>query len=207
MGSPGSAFLAIWLALALLGGCTAHRLPPPPPGVSLRPGNFLQEYYFASGFAPDQVSYALEPVAVEQARGVTTETFSALFQAELTRAWEANGLKITDQQPDCRLALTIQQISVTNGRFRFLWGKTSALVLASGVISQNGRILFAFRDRLSLDSPVSPGAPAPQETELLLKRLSQELAHRLLNELLLHDLLADDQASPPNIRTGSRGRF
>jgi hypothetical protein len=191
MRSLGSAVVAVWLALALLGGCAAHRLPPPPPAVSLRPGDYLQEYYFAPGFAPDQVSYVLQPVTVEQTRNVAPETFLALFQAELTRAWEANGLKLTDQQPDCRLSLSVHQVAVSSGRFRFVRGKISAHLTTSGVISQNGRILFAFRDRLSLDSPVSPGPPAPQETELLLQRLSRELAHRLLNELLLHDLTAD----------------
>ena len=205
----GSAVIRLWsaLALVLLGGCAAYRLPPPPAGVSLRPGKFVQEYYIAPDFAPAQVSYTLGPFTVEHSQGVTTEDFAPLFQAELAQAWEANGLKIADKKPDCRLTVTVHRITVSSGRLRFLRGKTSASLAASGNISRNSRILFAFRDRLSLASPVNPGPPAPKETELLLKQLSRELAHHLLNELLLHGLIADAMYKSANTRTSSRGRF
>lgn len=205
----GSAVISFRLALVLvlLGGCAAYRLPPPPAGVSLRPGKFVQEYFIAPDFAPAQVSYTLGPFTVEHSQGVTPENFAPLFQAELAKAWEANGLKLADKQPDCRLTVTIHRVTVSSGSLRFLRGKTSARLAASGTISRNGRILFAFRDRLSLASPVSPGPPAPKETELLLKQLSRELAHHLLNELLLHGLTADAMNKSANTRTSSRGRF
>jgi hypothetical protein len=203
----GSVIICFWLALTLVGGCAASRLAPPPAGVSLRSGNFVQDYFFAPGFAPAQVSYALGPFKVERSQGVAPETFLPLLQAELTRAWEANGLKISGTEPDCQLTATIHRVTVSGGRLRFLRGKISAHLVASGVISRNGRILFAFRDRLSLDSPVSAGPPAPKETELLLKQISRELAHRLLNEMLLHGLTADAIKRSANTRTRSRGRF
>ena len=204
----GSAVIRFWLALVLVmpGGCAAYRLPPPA-GVSLRPGKFVQEYFIAPDFVPGQVSYTLGPFTVEHSQGVATENFVPLFQAEFVKAWEANGLKLADKQPDCRLTVTIHQLTVSSPSLRFLRGNTSARLAASGAISRNGRILFAFRDRLSLASPVTPGPPALKETELLLKQLSRELAHHLLNELLLHGLVADAMNKSANTRTSSRGRF
>ena len=152
-------------------------------------------------------SYALGPFTVEHAQGVAPETFVALFRGELARAWQDNGLKLSDKKPDCRLALTNHQVTVASGSLRFLRGKISAQLAASGTISQNGQVLFAFRDRLSLNSPVSPGPPAPKESELLLKEVSRALVHRLLNELLLHGLTADARDRSANTRTNSRGRF
>lgn len=203
----GSAIIWCWLAFTLAGGCASFRLPASPAGVALRPGNFVQEYYVAADFSPDQVSYALGPFTVEQAQGVPSETFIPLFQTEFVKAWEANGLKIAAEKPDCRLTVTLHRLEAGSGRLRFLRGKISARLSASGVISQNGRVLFAFRDRLSLDSPVNPGPPAPRETELLLQRLSRELAHHLLNELLLHGLTADAMKRSANTRSISLGRF
>jgi hypothetical protein len=203
----GSAVIWFCLVLALTGGCASYRLPPPPAGVSLQRGNFVQEFFLAPGFAPAQVSYALGPFTVEQAQGVTTETFVSLFRAELTRAWEANGLKLSDKKPDCRLAVTIHQVKVDSGSLRFLRGRISARRVVSGTMSRDDHLLFAFRDRLSLNSPVNPGPPAPKESELLLQKISRELAHHLLNELLLHGLTADAIVRSANTRTSSRGRF
>jgi hypothetical protein len=202
-----AAVLGMWLVWLIGGGCASHRLPPPPAGLSFKPGNFVKEYFFAPGFAPAQVSYALEPFTVEQAQGVAPETFVALLRTELTRAWEDNGLKLSAKKPGCRLALTIHQVRVDTGSLRFLRGKISAHLAASGTITQDDRLLFAFRDRLSLNSPVSLGPPAPKESELLLKEISRELVHRLLNELLLHGLTADARDRSANTLTSSRGRF
>ncbi len=201
-----AAVLGMWLVWLIAGGCASYRLPPPLAGLAFKPGNFVKEYYFAPGFAPAQVSYALEPITVEQAQGVTPETFVSLFRAELARAWQNNGLKLSEKKPDCRLAVTIHQVE-KSGSLRFLKGKISAQLAASGTISRNGQILFAFRDRLSLDSPVNPGPPAPKEAELLLSEISRELAHHLLNELLLHGLTADASDRSANTLTNSRGRF
>lgn len=199
--------LSLWLAWAVAGGCAARRVPPPPVGVTWQPGSFVKDYFFAPGFAPARVSYALEPAKVEHSQGVASETFAPLFQGELKQAWEANGLRLSDEKPDCRLVITIHHLAVGNGRFRFLTGRTSASLTASGVITRNHEILFAFRDTLSLDSPVRPGPPAPKETELLLRRISRELAHHILNELLLHGLTADGMNRSAKTRTSNRGRF
>lgn len=206
MRSKVAAVLGMWLVWLIGGGCASHRLPPPPAGLSFKPGNFVKEYFFAPGFAPAQVSYALEPFTVEQAQGVAPETFVALLRTELTRAWQDNGLKLSEKKPDCRLAVTIHQVSKSDS-LRFLKSKISAQLAASGTISRNGQVLFAFRDRLSLDSPVNPGPPAPKEAELLLRKISRELAHHLLDELLLHGLTADVRDRSANTLTSSRGRF
>lgn len=200
-----AALLGIWLVCLTLGGCASRGLPPPA-GVPLQPGNFVKEYFFAPGFAPAQVSYSLGPVTVEQTQGVAPETFAALLQGELTRAWQDNGLKLSEEKPDCRLTLTLHQVSKSD-RLRFLRGRISARLAASGTISRNGEILFAFEDRLSLDSPVSPGPSAPREADLLLQRLARELAVHLINELLLHGLEGEAGDRSANTRTMSRGRF
>uniref|UniRef100_A0A7C3WL43 ABC-type transport auxiliary lipoprotein component domain-containing protein n=1 Tax=Desulfobacca acetoxidans TaxID=60893 RepID=A0A7C3WL43_9BACT len=199
--------ICFWLTWALAGGCAARRLPPPPATVTMQPGNFVEDCFFAPGFIPTQGSYALGPIKVENSRGVAPETFVPLFLAEFKRAWEDNGLRLSDDKPDCRLTLTLHHLAVDSGRFRFLTGKISASLTASGVITVKDQVLFAFWDRLSLNSPVSPGPPAPKETELLLRRISRELAHHLLNELLLHGLTADDTNRSAKTRNSSRGRF
>ena len=206
MRSKVLAIFGIWLVFLIGGGCATHRLPPPPAGLPFEPGSYVKEFFFAPGFAPTQVSYALGPFAVEQAQGVAPETFAALFRAELTRAWQDNGLKLSERKPDCRLAITIHQVSKCDS-LRFLRGQFSTHLVASGTISRNGQILFAFRDRLSLDSPVNPGPPAPKEAELLLQRISKELAIHILNELLLHGLADDARNKSANTRTSSLGRF
>ncbi len=195
------------LAVMLLAGCAASRLPLPPVGVSLQPGKFVQEYYLAPGFAPEQPTYALGPFTVENSRGVGPGNFIPLLQEELTRAWKANGLKLAGKQPACRLAVTIHRISISGRGWRFIKGRISASLTASGVITCRGRIVFAFVDRLSLSSPVNPGPPAPGETELLLRSLSRELAHHLLNELLLHRLTAEARYKSANTLSSSRGRL
>lgn len=193
--------------MALLGGC-ASRLPPPPPGVRFVPGKYVQDYFFAPGFAPDKVSYALGPFKVEHSRGVTPEKFLPIFQAELARAWKANGLNVAGKKADCQVTATIHQVRVQGGGLRFLRGKISALLVISGTVTKDGQILFAFRDRLSLESPVNPGPPAPTEQELLLKKLSRDLAQRLLTELLLHGLaVSHSKERSANTRTRSLGRF
>jgi hypothetical protein len=202
----GYTIMVLWLAFALAGGCASWQAPPAPAGVALRPGSFVKEYFFAPDFKPAEVNYSLGPFTVEQMQGVSAETFLPVFQTELAQAWEANGLKLADKKPECRLTASIHRLSVSGGRLRFLTGRISARIVISGVISCDGRTLFAFWDRLSLDSPVNPGPPAPKETELLLRQLSRQVAHRLLNELLLHGLTADAMKRSANTLSTSRGR-
>jgi hypothetical protein len=203
----GYAIIWFWLAFSLAGGCASYQLPPAPAGVALRPGSFVKEYFFAPDFDPEKVNYVLGPFTVEQVQGVTAEAFLPVFRTELAQAWEANGLKLSEKKPGCRLTASIHHLKVSSGRWRFLTGRISARVVISGVISCDGPVLFAFTDHLSLDSPVNPGPPAPKETELLLRQLSRELAHHLLNELLLHGLTADAMKRSANTLSSSRGRF
>lgn len=180
------------LLMTVLGGCCGSgALPPAPAEVAMQPGHYLKEFFVAPGFEPGKAAYQLEPFTLEEARGVAPDTFRPIFQTELARAWEANGLKSGPPPEACRVSGAIHLISLQGTRLRFLLGRICAQIIVSGTITQNGRTLFAFRDRFTLESPVNPGAPAPREAELLLQKISQALAHHLLDELLLHGAPAD----------------
>ena len=86
------------VALCLVGqaGCAPRLAPATPAGVALSPGRYLTAYYRAPDFTPAQATYVLTPFEVETAQGVAADTFQALFMEELTQAWRANGLKLSD---------------------------------------------------------------------------------------------------------------
>lgn len=172
------------LVLTLSGGCLPRPLPALPAGLTLQPGRYLSESYRASGFVADQVTYTLAPFTVAQAQNIAADTFQSLLQAELARAWEANGLKVAPRG-DVVLAGTVQLVRVNKG-LRFLVGRISADLLVSGAITRGEQILFAFQDRIHLASPVNPGPPAPKENELLLQQVIRNFSDHLLTELLLH---------------------
>jgi hypothetical protein len=177
------------LAAATLVGCAAPSAPlAPVGGQALTPGSYLAGYYLDPEFRPDQAVFRLAAFTVEEAVDTTAGQFLPLFQEELRRALAANGLKLADSREACVVSGAVHRVAVQGARFRFLRGRISAGLEVSGTITQGDRVLFAFRDRLSLDSPISPGAPAPKETELLLRQLSRDFARRLLTELLVHGL-------------------
>jgi hypothetical protein len=184
--------VALRLCLALLvvsvGSCVPRPLPGPVAGVTLKPGRYLEGYYRAPGFAPAKVTYTLEPFTVEEARGVGPNTFRDLLQAELSQAWEANGLKLKGPQGSCRISGTVSLVSVEGTFLRFLTGKISARLEVSGAITREGRTLFAFYDRVQMNSPVNPGSPAPKERELLLRQAARLFVDHLLTELLFQKL-------------------
>jgi hypothetical protein len=180
--------IALGLCLALLmgsGGCLPRPLPPVS-GVTLQPGRFLEGFYIAPGFAPDRVTYELEPLTVEQARDVDPAGFQALLQEELARAWEANGLKLKGPQGACRVSGAVHSVSVKGTTLRWLTGRISADLSVSGAITQEGRTVFAFSDRVLVKSPVKPGPAAPKERELLLRQAARAFVDHLLTELLLY---------------------
>jgi hypothetical protein len=112
--------------------------------------------------------------------------FAQLFQEELLGAWEAQGLKLSPQGNACRLDGTIHSLSVRGERFRRVTGRMFAVLTISGTITHDEQVVFAFRDRVAVSSPLAPGPPAPKEKELLLRQLGRETVNHLLNELLLH---------------------
>jgi hypothetical protein len=183
--------LVLILVLLASGGCWSRPWPPLPGGVTWRPGHYLKEYYIAPEFAPEQTPCHLAPFTLEEAQGLDGVDFLALFQAELARAWEANGLKTAPEAGPCRLSGAIHLISIGGQRWRFFLGRLTARLVVSGAITRKGETLFAFQDQASLASPINPGPAAPRETELLLRQLSRDFAHRLLDELLLHGLTAE----------------
>lgn len=185
--------LLLILALAGGGGCARCHLPPAPPAAALKPGHYVRDFFAVPGLRPEQLSCALAPFAVEEATGIAAEDFSTLLEEELAKAWAANGLKTAGPAPPCRLAGAVHRVALSGRGLRFLTGQISAQLVVSGSITQNGQVLFAFRDCLTLDSPVNPGPPAPMESKLLLRHLSRAFAHRLLNQLLLHGATADSK--------------
>jgi hypothetical protein len=179
--------LGLVLALCLVWpwGCVPRLPPATPAGLPLIPGRYLTAYYRAPHFTPAQATYTLTPFPVEMAQGFPADAFQALFMQELTRAWRANGLKLSDQG-DTVLAGAVQFVALRGAAFRFLRGKIDADLVVSGVITRGGDPLFAFQDRFRLSSPVNPGPPAPKEDDLLLRQAARTFATHLLNELLLY---------------------
>ncbi len=184
----GSLFLC--LALLLLAGCRGLSLPPAPAGVALQPGQYLAEYYAAPDFTPARLRYHLAPFTVEAAQDVDSAAFLRVFQAELARAFEANGLALAGtREADCRVAGVVHRVRVSSA-WRFLRGRISGELQVSGTFTRGPLVVSAFRDSLRLTSPLAPGPAAPQEAELLLRQLSRAFAQRLLNQLLLYGLAA-----------------
>jgi hypothetical protein len=181
--------LLLWVtsvlaALAILGACGPRR--PLPAGLPFQPGRYVKESYFAPNFKPDEVSYTFGASTVASADEAPTEEFLKIFQDELVRAWQAQGLKLGPGENACLLTGTIETLAVTGARLRWLTGRLHASLTISGAITRGDQVLFAFRDQVNVSSPLAPGPAAPREQELLLRSLSRESIHHILNELLLH---------------------
>ncbi|MCG2772296.1 MAG: hypothetical protein L6277_09435 [Desulfobacterales bacterium] len=177
--------LVVALCLVGQGGCAPRLAPATPAGVALEPGRYLTAYYRAPDFTPAQATYVLTPFEVSTAQGVAADTFQALFLEELTQAWRANGLKLSDQG-DTVVDGVVQFVAVRGAAFRFLRGRIDTDLVVSGAITRGGDTLFACQDRITMSSPVNPGPPAPKEDELLLRQAARTFAIHLLNEMLLY---------------------
>jgi len=179
--------LGLVVALCLVGqwGCAPRLAPATPAGVVLAPGRYLTAYYRAPDFTPARATYVLTPFRVEMAQGVAADTFQALFMEELTQAWRANGLKLSEAG-DTVVDGVVQWVAVRGTAFRFIRGRIDSNLVVSGAITRGGDTLFACQDRITMSSPVNPGPPAPKEDELLLRQAARTFASHLLNELLLY---------------------
>jgi hypothetical protein len=184
--------LSLWLALLVAGapGCAPRLTPVTPEGLSLTPGRYLTSFYRAPGFEPSRAVYVIKPFSVEQAQGLPSETFGTIFQEELVRAWQANGLRLAPQG-EAILSGAIHSVKLRGTSLRFLTGSINVDLTVSGAIVKGGETLFAFKDHLHLASPVKPGPQAPKETELLLRDAARTLASHLLNEMLLYGFPAE----------------
>jgi hypothetical protein len=172
--------------IVALGACGPLVLPPPPAGVPMHPGQYVRLAYFAPGFNPEDVSCTFTPFTVTPGSDAQASAFVKIFQDELVRAWQAQGLKLDHGKEAARVAGTIQHLSVKGGRLRWFSGRIIASLTIAGTITQGKQVLFAFQDQINLSSPVSPGFTAPREQDLLLRQLAREAAYHILNELLLH---------------------
>ena len=180
--------LGLWLALAMAGvaACVPRLMPAVPAGVVLTPGRYLTAFYRDPAFAADRAAYVIQPFTVEPAPGVAAETLQSLLQEELTRAWQANGLKLSPRG-ETVVAGTVQYVDLSGASLRWLTGKIATNLVVSGAITRGGETVFAFQDRLHLASPINPGPPAPKEAELLLRTAVRTFAAHVLNELLLYE--------------------
>jgi len=185
--------LLIFTMLTTVAACGPRPLPATLAGLTLQPGRYIKESYFAPGFKPGKATYALTPFTATAAGGASAALFAKLFQEVLLGAWEAQGLKLSPQGKAYRLDGTIQSLSVRGDRFRRVTGRVHAVLTISGTITHDEQVVFAFRDRVAASSPLAPGPPAPKEKELLLRQLARETAIHLLNELLLHGDTADSE--------------
>ena len=183
---PRTSLGLIWpVALVCLWGCVPRPAPTLLAGIVLQPGRYLTSSYRAPDFDPARIAYALKSFRVEAAPGVDPEAFQTQLQTEISRAFQANGLKIDPQSPTV-LRGEVQQVVIQGAELRFLIGRITAYLTVQGTISRGDEILFAFQDRLRVTSPINPGPPAPKERELLLNQAARILAAHLLNELLLY---------------------
>lgn len=188
---PHTSLGLIWaMALVCLWGCVPRPAPTLPAGIALQPGRYLTSSYRAPDFHPGRIAYALKSFRVEAAPGIDPEAFQNQLQAEISRAFQANGLKIDPQSPTV-LRGEVQQVEIWGSRLRFLIGRLTAYLTVQGTISRDDEILFAFQDRLRVTSPINPGPPAPKERELLLNQTARIFAAHLLNELLLYGEVAE----------------
>jgi hypothetical protein len=189
---PSLPSLGLWLALALVSvmGCVPRPTPAVPPGLVLQPGLYLKAFHRDPAFEAARSTYIIQPFTVDQAQGVSPETFQSILEQELTQAWQANGLKLAPRG-DTVLTGSVQYVDLRGTSIRFLTGKICTNLVVSGAITRGGATSFAFQDRIQLTSPVNPGPPAPKETELLLRAAARTFAHHLLNEILLYGLPAE----------------
>ena len=173
------------LTMMLIWGCAPRMTPILMGDVALQPGRYVTASYRAPDFAANRTAYALEPFTVPAAQGVDPEAFQAQLQAELSRAFQANGLKINPGS-DTVLSGTVPLLAIRGTSLRFIFGKIKAELTVEGRVTRGAETLFAFQDRISLTSPLNPGPPAPKEKELLLNQAARTFASHLLNELLLY---------------------
>ena len=187
--------LCLWvtsvLAVLAVGACGPRlMLPAAPAGVPLQPGIYVRESYLAPGFKPDEISYTLGDFTVTETNGASPGLFLKIFQDELIRNWQAQGLKLGPGENAGTLSGVIQNLAVQGTRLRWLTGRLHASLIISGTITRGDQVLFAFQDVVEVSSPLAPGPPAPREQDLLLRQLAREAIHRLLNELMLTALPA-----------------
>src|SRR3989339_1172446 len=173
------------LYLVGMAACAPRVAPATPAAAALSPGRYLKAYYRAPDFTPARAAYVLRPFRGETAQGVDADTFQALFVEELTQAWRANGLKLSEKG-DTIVDGVVQWVTVRGAAFRFLRGRIDADLVISGAVTREDVTLFAWQDRITISSPVNPGPPAPKEDELLLRQAARTFAIHLLNEMLLY---------------------
>jgi hypothetical protein len=172
------------LTLMVIWGCAPKLAPTLPGSLALQPGRYLTSVYRAPDFQAARTVYALEPFTVQATRGVEPAVFQKQLQADLARAFQANGLRL-DPKSDTVLSGTVQGVEIRGTALRFITGRITGYLTIEGTIARGGEVLFAFQDRISLSSPLNPGPPAPREKELLLDQAVRIFTIHLLNELLL----------------------
>jgi len=186
MGRLLSRMLVPLMLLTVVGACGPRPVAGLPPGLPWQPGRYVQESSVTPDFDPEEAPYSLAAFPVEQAAGAPAESFQAIFQEELLRAWQAQGLKVGTRKNAVRLSGTVHNLSLRGARLRWLTGRLYASLTMSGLLTKGDGVVFAFRDQVAVSSPLAPGKAAPREQELLLRSLAREAARHILNELLLH---------------------
>jgi hypothetical protein len=186
----GWIFCVVTLLIGVV-ACGPRGLPAGPAAAPLQPGRYVKETYFGPDFNPEQMTYTLGAFTVTKASNAPAEAFQQIFQEELLRAWQAQGLKVGAGKDAGHVSGIIHRVSVTGARLRWFTGRLQAALVVSGAVTRGEQVRFAFRDQVYASSPVAPGRAAPREKDLLLRQLAREAVHHLLNELLLHGPAAE----------------
>ncbi len=176
-------FLLGW-GLAALCACTAAR-PVRSEGEWLEPGRYVQQVYRSPDLPAATMGYTVEPLPVAFAQGLSTQEAATIFQEELVRALQANGLRVNRGSPDAVLSGQVERFTVASPVWRFLSGRGQAQVQVRGEIRRGQEVLFAFQDHVTVNPAVNPRHQPPLEPNLLARQAARRLAMHVVNELLL----------------------
>jgi hypothetical protein len=153
--------------------------------LELQPGRYLQRYYRNPEFQPTGGGYQVETFPVDQVRGLSPRTAQTLFNEELLRALQANGLRVNQANPTFALAGQVHRFTVASPTWRFFSGRGQANLRVAGEIRRGQEILFAFQDEVDIAPAVNPRHQPPLEPDLIARQAARRFAVNLLNEMLL----------------------
>jgi hypothetical protein len=166
-------------------GCAPALHSPDWQGITLQPGRYLSQYFKSPDFSPAPATYHLEDFPLEQVKGLEAGLAARLFQEELRGAMKNNGLNLKPEAAGCILSGQVSLLNLGIPALRWLGGRSNAHLLVTGEIRQGQNIVFAFQDRVNFSLPIDPRRQSSLEPELIARRVIQQFAYNLLNELLL----------------------
>ena len=182
--------LLCWGAV-FLGGCAPAWQAPGLADLELQPGRYIKRSYRSPEFVPTAGAYQVQTFPVDQVRGISSGTAQTLFNEELLRALQANGLRVNQAGPTFALDGQVHRFAVASPVWRFVSGRGQAHLRVAGEIRRGQEIVFAFQDDIDIAPAVNPRHQPPLEPDLIARLAARRFAVNLLNEMLL----------PPGLRS------